>query len=62
MRSYLIVALGLMTLGASFTYVPPAFAAKISCSKSCYCPLNKNACQQLCQARYERCLELRRNS
>ena len=53
MRRYLIIALGLATLGASFTYVPPAFAskAKKACISSCYCPFSKTGCQRLCERR-----------
>jgi len=60
MRRYLIIALGLVSLGAIFTPVSPAFAAKVYCGKSCYCPFSKTACQRLCQARYDACLQIRR--
>ena len=60
MRRYLIIALGLVCLGATFTPVSPASARPAYCSKSCYCPFSKTGCQRLCQARYEGCLRIRR--
>lgn len=59
MRSFLMIALGLTAFAVFSLQAAPAFAArKIQCSRSCYCPFNKTACQQLCERRYQICKTL----
>lgn len=56
MRNRLMIALGFTAIAVLSLQTAPAFAArKIQCSRSCYCPFNKTACQQLCERRYQVC-------
>jgi hypothetical protein len=59
MRGFFIIAVGLVSLGTFFAQASPALAAKkIQCPRSCYCPFNKSACQQLCENRYQVCKDM----